>query len=141
MNVSHRLLVFVPLALAAACGDDGESSSVDGRNDGTADVGAERTVEIRMVGNRFDPVTIEVDRGETVSFEFENADAVSHNAFVGAADLQNAREAELRWAKDASFEDLEMGHEVRRDVGLTVQPGETGELRHTFDIGGELEIG
>jgi uncharacterized cupredoxin-like copper-binding protein len=112
------------LLALAACGDDDASSG--------ADAEATRTIEIAMVDVAFEPEAIEVAAGETVRFVFTNEGEVAHDAYVGDTEAQADHEAEMR--------DAHGGHGDDPDA-LTVEPGERGELTHTFTEAGTLEIG
>jgi uncharacterized cupredoxin-like copper-binding protein len=155
----------VVAVVLAACGDDSETSA---RNS-TAREGAdeERTIEVRMLDNEFDPVTLTVHTGETVRFKFTNNGEVEHDAFIGDASAQATHEQEMRATEEGtgghdmsgdagattSTGGADMGSEASTttamgsndmgpaDEGITVQPGKTGRLTHTFDQPGTLEIG
>ena len=116
------------LLLLTACGDDDPSSS--------ADAEPTRTIEVAMVDIAFEPETIEVAAGETVRFVFTNDGDVAHDAYIGDTDAQADHEAEMREAAG----DDHGGHDGDDDA-LTVEPGEEGELTHTFTESGTLEIG
>jgi uncharacterized cupredoxin-like copper-binding protein len=115
------------LVLLAACGDDDTSS------------GDTRTVEIDMVDIAFDPDTLEVSPGETVRFVFTNTGGVAHDAFIGDEAAQADHEADMRAEDD---DDMHGGGHGEDDTdGVTVEPGDTGELTHTFDDAGTIQIG
>lgn len=101
---------------------------------------AARTVPIEMVDVAFNPEALEVRQGETVRFVFTNTGGVAHDAFIGNAAAQDEHEREMRDAEDG---DGAHGGHADDDEGdaITVEPGGTGELTHTFDEPGELEIG
>ena len=123
--------------LGAACGgDDG------GEADGGLSTGGdgERTVQVDMVDSAFGPDTLEVDQGDTVRFEFTNTGEIRHDAFIGDADAQQDHEREMREAEDADDGMEGMGDEDHGD-GITLEPGESGELTYTFDRAGTIEIG
>jgi uncharacterized cupredoxin-like copper-binding protein len=134
------LLALVPTAilLLAACGsDEDDDGSMTGHDSDTtvADGStADRTVEIKMVDNAFEPRTVDVELGETVRFVFENTGTAAHDAFIGDAEAQAAHEEEMSEAED-------MGHGAVDDEAITVDPGEEGELVHEFDQAGTIEIG
>jgi uncharacterized cupredoxin-like copper-binding protein len=123
----------LPLAGLAlvACGDDDTTASSD---DGT------RTIEIEMTDIAFEPETVEVAEGETVRFVFTNSGAVVHDAVIGDEQAQADHEAEMR-EEDEDEGHGGGGHGEDEDDALTVEPGETGELTHTFDEAGETFIG
>lgn len=125
----RSLLVGVVLVTAACGGSDGNS---------TGGAGDARTVEVTMADNRFEPATLTVARGEEVKFVLRNAGTVVHDAYVGDAEAQAEHEADMRGGGG--------GHDAHGggDDGagaITVEPGKTGTLTHTFDEAGEIEIG
>lgn len=120
--------------LGAACGgDDGGSTGGDLSTGGDE----ERTVRVDMVDIAFEPGTIEVAQGDTVRFEFTNTGEIPHDAFIGDAAAQRDHEGEMREAGEAHEA---MGTEDEGD-GITLAPGESGELTYTFHDAGTIEIG
>lgn len=147
MNSPSRPVALATILLLSislvGCGDSHDSGGADGAVDGTteavADAGGEpRVVEVTMADIRFQPDVIEVQRGETIRFRFTNEGAIPHDAFVGSADEQDDHEAEMT----AAAQDGGDGHDHGGDMNaVTVQPGDTQTITHTFDEAGELEIG
>lgn len=130
-ELMNRNLLILPAAAAlvlGACGGD-DSSDTAASDD--------RVVEVRMVDIAFEPETISVEAGETVTFEFVNDGEVAHDAYVGDAEAQDEHEAEMRDAEG----DEHGGHGGGDDDAITVEPGESGELTHTFAEAGTVEIG
>ena len=117
------------LLLLAACGDD------DASTDASTD--AARTIEIEMVDIAFEPETIQVEPGETIRFVFTNDGEIAHDAYIGDTEAQADHEAEMRDAHD----DEHSGHGDDDSDAITVEPGDTGELTHTFTDSDTLEIG
>ena len=103
-------LLVVAVGLAACAEDDEPAADAD------------RTIEIDMVDIAFEPAELEVSAGETVRFVFTNEGEVAHDAFIGDPDAQDDH------AEDMA-DDHGGGH---GDDGITVEPGETAELTHTF---------
>ena len=120
------LLAALSLAAAACGGDDDDTSAGAGGGD-------ERTIEITMDDIEFDPASIEVTTGETIRFVFENKGEVDHDAFIGDAEAQADHEDEM-----SEMEGMDHGG---GDEGITVEPGETGELTYTFEESASVEIG
>lgn len=116
--------------VAAGCGSDDD-------NDASSDTDA-RTVEIEMRDTAFSPDHIDVDRGETIRFVFHNTGAAVHDAFIGDDDAQNDHEIEMR-----DQDDSDMGHgDISHDEGgITVDPGDTGKMTHTFTEAGTVLVG
>jgi len=115
------------MALAAgACGgadQDGDAS----------DAGQEaRVVEVAMIDHAFDPDSLDVSKGETVTFKFTNDGTVTHEAFIGDAEAQEEHGGEMETGME--------GHNEGGEV-LTLEPEETGQLTYTFDEVGEIIIG
>jgi uncharacterized cupredoxin-like copper-binding protein len=96
--------------------------------------GAMRTVEIDMVDSTYQPDQLDVETGETVTFVFTNNGEVAHDAFIGDRDAQAEHEEAMRATGGH-------GHGADVDGAITVEPGDTGELTHTFEEPGTLEIG
>lgn len=130
-----RLMTAVGAAavlLLAACGDD---------DSGTTAGSGTRTIEIEMRDIEFSPDEVQVEPGETVRFVFRNNGAIRHDAFIGDEAAQDAHGMEMGEA-DVEDGDMDMsGDGHGDDGGVTVEPGETGELIHTFAEGGSLLIG
>lgn len=118
----------------AAWGDDDTTA-------GTAS--SPRTVEIDMRDIEFAPDQVDVQAGETVRFVFHNKGAVNHDAFIGDEAAQEYHEMEMRGGGEMSEGDEGgEGHDsMGDDGGITVTPGETGEITHTFAEGDDLLIG
>ena len=114
--------------LATACGGGGhgEHSSAGG------DEGATRTVRITMKDIAFTPRSVQVAKGETVRFVFTNTGKLAHDAFVGDEAAQADHEQEMRSG------DGDHGH---GEEAVTVEPGGTAELEHTFTDAGAVLIG
>ena len=120
-------IVLVSALVLAACGSGtGSAARVD------------RTVEITMKDIAFSPESVMVAKGETVRFVFRNTGKLVHDAFVGDVEAQRGHERDMReQGKDDGHDD------DHGDGGnaVTVKPGKTGELVHTFDEDVALEIG
>lgn len=112
------VLLGVLLFALVACGDDRAASPDEGAPD--------RTIEIDMVDIAFAPESIDVAAGETVRFVFSNSGEVAHDAFIGDDRAQDDHAADMA--------DDHGGHDAD-DEGITVEPGDTAELTHTFDAG------
>ena len=113
--------------LATACGSDDSNSSSATTTDGA------RTVEIEMRDNKYSPDTVSVQAGETVRFVFTNNGDATHDAYLGDMAAQDDHEMEMR--------DQMGGHGMDDEGSVTVEPGKTGELTHTFDTNDAVLIG
>jgi uncharacterized cupredoxin-like copper-binding protein len=117
------------LALAAAgCGG---GSHDHGMSHGSA-ADASRTVDVTMKDIAYEPTAMTVKPGETVKFVFHNAGQIRHDAFLGDEMAQEEHEKEMRG---------EGGGMSHHGDEVKVDPGQTGELTHTFKAGEALLIG
>ncbi|HET7718427.1 MAG TPA: plastocyanin/azurin family copper-binding protein, partial [Acidimicrobiales bacterium] len=92
---------------------------------------ADRTVEVEMRDIAFSPTSIDVRAGETVRFNFKNTGQVTHDAFIGDTAAQEAHEKQMR-----------DGHDHGKEANaVSVKPGKSASLTHTFDKAGQLLIG
>ncbi len=127
-----RLVVFALIAVvavaAAACGSPGESSTNAG--------GGSRTIDIDMRDTAFSPKHITVPAGQEVRLVFHNRGKVAHDAFVGDEQAQMDHERAMS-SSSSSMGDMHHGD----SDALTVQPGDSGMLTHTFRAGDEVLIG
>jgi uncharacterized cupredoxin-like copper-binding protein len=121
--LKRALPVLAISVLTAACGG-GEPSAQD----------ADREVNVSMTDNAFDPNTIAVKAGETITFKFTNKGALPHDAYIGDAEAQE----EHGHSMDSG--DME-GHNMEDGDSLLLEPGKSGELTHTFEEAGEILIG
>ncbi len=124
---SPALAALVVLLAGAACGSDDTGAA-------TGSGGASRVVEVEMVDIAFEPATLTVAAGEEVTFRFTNTGVVPHDAFVGDEDAQADHEQEVG-------DDAGMHHGDEEEDAVTVAPGKTGTLTHTFDETGTTVIG
>ena len=126
-----------PLALAAltlaliagACGSN--DSTARGATTTNGDTG--RTVQIEMRDIAYSPDRVTVEPGETVRFVFTNTGDVAHDAFIGDAAAQDDHEMEMIGEGG--------GHGMNDSGAITVEPGQTGEITHTFAAGDDVLIG
>jgi uncharacterized cupredoxin-like copper-binding protein len=120
------ILVAALALLAVACGSGSSASS-------NADV---RTIKVTMTDNKFSPSTVHVTKGEKITFTFVNHGTVDHEALVGDEMAQDDHEKDMAAGSD------DMGGMDHGDSNvLTVKPGKTGTLTHTFDKAGTTLIG
>ncbi len=139
MKRTSLALLVVLAAASAGCGDGGGGAGAGGAKPGGAAAGAARTVEVDMVDISFEPGTLEVKRGEKVRFTFHNRGKLPHDAVIGDEQAQADHEKEMREAEGKGDEHGGHGHGGAKAV--TVEPGKTAELTHTFDEAGTTLIG
>ena len=99
-----------------------------------ADAGdADQTITIQATDElTYDPDTVEVQAGETITFEIENTGSVDHEFVIGSAEWQEEHEEEMQ------SEDMEMGHEPNE---VEVPAGETASLTWHFTDAGTTQFG
>ena len=119
----------------------------------TTEPGDGRTVDVVMTDMAFSPATIEVNEGETVTFTFRNDGSVHHEAAFGDLAAQLAHHEEMADAADHDMDDMTMDDMSMDDMDMdgtaghdgmhvvTVAPGSSIEVTHTFDRAGETMIG
>ena len=127
--MKRRILVVAAVAaltaLVSACGGGHTVHNAGGG----------RTIDIDMRDNDFYAPSIDVKAGEQIQFVFHNKGAVTHDAFIGDEAAQGEHEREMRASSDTGDGH---GHDPN---GITVEPGQTGTLSHTFDKPGTTIIG
>ena len=103
-----------------------------GSSDGTKGAKGARTVQIEMHDIAYQPADVKVTAGETVRFVFHNQGKIAHDAFLGDESAQMDHEREMTG----------MGgmHQGNGDA-ITVAPGKTGDLTHTFATAQSVLIG
>jgi len=93
---------------------------------------ADRTVEVTTLdAMTFEPSTIDVSAGETVTFVVTNAGQAVHEFTLGNAAMQEEH------AEAMAHIPAGMGHDTPNSI--TLQPGETKHLTWRFGDGGTLE--
>lgn len=128
----RSMIVLLTLALGAgllaACGGDGDGAGSDG--DGT--------IEIRAFDIGFEPTSVEVAAGETVTFVVTNDGAVEHEFVLGPEHIQMEHEGGM----GEGMEHDEMTEDAMEGwPALTLAPGATEEVTHTFEEAGEVLFG
>lgn len=114
--------------------DSGEMDMDTGALGEPADASeADRTIHIVASDQlEFDPDTVDVTVGETITFEVENTGSADHEFVLGSAEYQAAHEEEMQSGN------MEMGHEPTE---LDVAAGETAILTWHFTEAGETQFG
>ena len=150
---THRLgLVLAALALGlvvAACGGTSTTAPESTTTVPTADTAddhsdfsfgepadaasADRVIEITASDDfRFDPASIEVSAGETVTFRVTNTGAIPHDFTLGDEATQQSHAEEMEEMPDMEMSDPN---------AMALAPGETQELTWHFTESGDLLIG
>ena len=129
-GVARATVVAAIVSVTVACGADNDVRDTSA----SRSTGREQTVDVEMVDIAFEPKTLEVAEGERVTFRFRNTGKVAHDAFIGDREAQLDHEKEMAQAHGGD-------HGGDADGAVTVKPGETATLAHTFDEAGSIEIG
>ena len=115
---------------------------------------ADRTVEVTMRDNYYDPETVQVQAGETVRFVVKNAGSLVHEFNIGTAAMHAAHQDEMKMMVEhgvlkgdsldeqaAEAMQANMGHGMHHDPNsVLLEPGETGEVVWTFPADASLEF-
>ena len=139
-RLTATAFVLTLLALGACGGgDDNSNTATKDTRPGT------RTIKIEMRDIAFSPKQVDVRAGETVRFVFKNVGRVKHDAFIGDEAAQDDHEMQMSGEEDGGGMmggGMEQGDGGgKAEGGITVEPGKTGELIHTFEEGDKLLIG
>ena len=115
---------------AVACGSGtGEEGSVPGAPAAASD--ADREIEITASDEpRFDPSSIQISTGETITFVIHNSGENDHEFVLGDEAYQDSHEAHMA-----------EGHMMDSENAVTLEPGDTEELTWEFSEEGELLFG
>ena len=140
MKNRRALAALLPLAalalIVSGCSSD-EGSKANGK-----------VVTVTMTDNAFSPSTLDVKKGETVSFRFKNDGKVVHEAIIGDDAAQLAHEKEMMAEADSDSAPASDADHMAgaHDKGMAseevrVDPGKTADLEHTFSKSGTQIIG
>jgi uncharacterized cupredoxin-like copper-binding protein len=92
-----------------------------------------RTVAVKAgKGLRFDPKTLEVSVGDTVTFVVENVDKMPHEFVLGNAQYQDLHETQMKAGGV---------HHEHGAFSIALPPGQTGEVTWTFTQAGLVQFG
>ncbi|MBI2705933.1 MAG: hypothetical protein HYX32_11690 [Actinobacteria bacterium] len=113
-----------------------------------------------MIDNAFRPNALQVNRGETVVFRFKNYGTNTHEALIADEATQEQHEGEMATMGTGTSMAGTMGTDMNMDAGdaggmanmaggdteaasgpITIEPGQSGELTHTFAEPGTIFIG
>lgn len=113
-------------------GSDGMETDIGALGEPADAAEADRTVHLTATDALvFEPDAIEVQVGESVTFEVENTGTVDHEFVLGSADYQDQHEEEMQSGEMAMGEPNE----------LEVPAGETASLTWHFTEAGTTEYG
>lgn len=120
---------------AGAGGTPGDHAEIDFGEPGDP-AAADRVVEMKMLDSlAFEPSTVEVSQGETITFSVTNTGKLLHDFTLGNEAAQEAHSAEMADMGPSG----EMGGGSDPNA-MKVEPGEPKELTWTFTEPGDLLI-
>lgn len=140
MNI-NRFVACAAIVALASCGSDGTGTNPAASGDDR------RVVEVDMTDMAFSIDALEVSAGESVEFVFTNKGAVDHEALFGDAAAQAEHHAEMQSADEHDMSEMsDAGHGSGHEEGpgahaITVSPGQSIRVDHTFGEAGALQIG
>ena len=140
-------------AAALALASSGAVAAGTHAGHGGADIGqpgqaerADRTVEVVMYENYYEPETITVAPGETVRFRVRNAGALVHEFSIATPAMHAAHQGEMRMLQEhgvllpdridreaARAMEASMGHGMHHEANsVMLEPGQSAEVVWTF---------
>jgi len=125
----------VGLALigVVGCGSSDDSVDIGKTGDKTK---ASRVLEIRQLDPfRFEPATLQVKPGETVTLKITNAGSIIHEFTLGDKKTQDEHESEM---KAMGTQPMTM---PATTSSITIEPGATEELTWAFPQKGKVMFG
>jgi len=161
-GLAAALLLAVLPAAALAAGDHAGGHHGDGHGEHMSmSIGepgkaaeADRTVEITMHDNYYEPETIAVKAGETVRFRISNQGTLVHEFSIGTPEGHQAHAPEMQMMVDhgvllsdridreaAKHMQATMGHGMHDEPNSALlEPGKTAELVWTFPADSDVSL-
>jgi uncharacterized cupredoxin-like copper-binding protein len=131
-----RALVAAPLLGLLALAGCGATTNSPPAADGTGPV-----IDVTMVDNAYQPAQISIRKGQTVTLRFKNTGTAAHEAVIGDPATQTRHETEMTANPGAMDHGSATAPATASDAAITIEPGRTGDLTHTFTESGPLLIG
>lgn len=103
------------------------------------DVEGAMVVEVEMVDVAFVPTTISVPAGQPIRFVFQNTGTAVHEAVIGDEHVQEEHEEAMQ--AGGGHDDAHGDDHHGMIPSISLDPGESGELVHTFASPGSTLIG
>lgn len=138
------LAIMTVALLIAACGGDTaapeEQETSFAFGEVAAASSADDTIQVEATDPFvFTPDNVDVEVGETVTFEVTNTDAIDHDFVIGDEEAQDEHEEEMREMDDMEGMEGEMEHDDPN--AITISAGETASITWTFTEPGEVLFG
>ncbi|MFP5252205.1 MAG: plastocyanin/azurin family copper-binding protein [Actinomycetes bacterium] len=120
-----------PDVAASQPGDDSTDMDMSGVGEPADAAGADRTIEVTTLDTMaYDPASISVAPGETITFSVTNVGDAAHEFTLGDQAMQDEHAEEMADMGSG------MGHDEPNSISL--QPGETKELTWRFGEAGTV---
>jgi len=127
------------------------AGSHDGGHDKTLSLGqpaakadADRTVEVVMYDNSYEPEKIAVKAGETIRFKVRNAGELVHEFGIGTTDRFKGHMSEMmammRNGVFSATEIMKPGKMHQSGGSVMLEPGDKATLVWSFPDGGEVDL-
>jgi uncharacterized cupredoxin-like copper-binding protein len=118
------------ILLVGACSSAGQGASPSGVH----------RVDVKATDQlRFDPEQYSVKAGETVEFVVTNTGKLRHEFYLGEEAAQQEHEKEM--ARMSTMGQMGSMQPMDEPNGISIGPGETKTLRHTFQSAGTVIAG
>lgn len=165
LRFTQRLQRTFPIALAVASlglaapalgGAGGDKGHAHAAAIGLPGIPAEaqRTVEVVMADNYYEPEQLVVSPGETVKFVVRNAGSLVHEFNLGTAEMHGKHQAEMRMMLEHGVIEFDKIHRerMRMDMGgghvmdhdepnsVLLEPGESIEVTWKFSGSAKIEF-
>ncbi|HKK55217.1 cupredoxin domain-containing protein [Marinobacter sp.] len=160
MTVSKFLIFTAAMTVSASAFAAGAHSDGHGHGHGV-NIGkpgdaskADRTINVEMHDNYYEPESIEVKPGETVRFVVENKGSLVHEFNIGTPDMHEAHQEEMQMMvehgviqggklnREMMAMDMGDGHSMKHDDpnSVLLEPGEVREVVWNFTGKGNVEF-
>jgi uncharacterized cupredoxin-like copper-binding protein len=125
--MKSRLILLGVVGALAVVGCGSSSSSASGAGKAGDAAKADRTVEVHILSSKkYNPATVSVKSGETVTFKVTNDDTSLHEFVLGDQKAQDAHEKEMA---AMSMDSMKMADTSNR---IDLDGGESKQLTWTF---------
>lgn len=158
MNASKFLILTAAMTVSATAFAAGAHSGGHGHGANIGKPGeaskADRTINVEMHDNYYEPESIQVKPGETVRFVVENKGNLVHEFNIGTPDMHEAHQEEMQMMVEHGViqggklnrkmmeMDMGNGHSMKHDDpnSVLLEPGQSQEVVWKFTGEGNVEF-
>lgn len=158
MNASKFLIFTAAMTVSATAFAAGAHSDGHGHGTSIGEPGeaseADRTINVEMHDNYYEPESIEVKPGETIRFVVENKGNLVHEFNIGTPDMHDAHQQEMQMMVEHGViqggklnekmmeMDMGDGHSMKHDDpnSVLLEPGQSREVVWKFSGEGNVEF-